>query len=105
VIYDFAGPFTIGVDDMAFGRPIRYLQLDPERVTRRPDGASAAAAWDAAVDAGAEVYCRRMHNIVCDNCHSHVARCLDVMGYDGRTGWNMVRGCEPRGRGRGAHSR
>ena len=22
-----------------------------------------------------------MHNICCDNCHSHVAKCLNIMGY------------------------
>ena len=27
VIYDFAGPYSIGVDDMAFGKPVRYLQV------------------------------------------------------------------------------
>lgn len=27
VIYDFAGPYTIGVDDFAFGRVTRYLQV------------------------------------------------------------------------------
>lgn len=26
----------------------------------------------------------------CDNCHSHVAQCLDYMCYGGHRGWNMV---------------
>lgn len=43
-----------------------FPQLDPERVTRRTGGMSAQAAWDAAVDAGNDVYCTRMHNIFCD---------------------------------------
>lgn len=25
------------------------------------------------------------------SCHSHVAQCLNVMGYGGRTNWGMVR--------------
>lgn len=29
VIYDFAGPYTIGVEEMAFGSPTRYIQLNP----------------------------------------------------------------------------
>ena len=29
VIYDFAGPYTIGKQHMAFGPPTRYIQLDP----------------------------------------------------------------------------
>lgn len=26
-----------------------------------------------------------MHNLCCDNCHSHVARALNIMHYDGST--------------------
>ena len=31
-----------------------------------------------------------MHNLFCDNCHSHVAMALNMMSYDGSEGWNMV---------------
>ena len=31
-----------------------------------------------------------MHNLFCDNCHSHVARALNIMGYQDSTSWNMV---------------
>ena len=31
-----------------------------------------------------------MHNICCDNCHSHVAKCLNIMGYNGRKDYNML---------------
>ena len=31
-----------------------------------------------------------MHNLCCDNCHSHVARALNIMGYQDSTSWNMV---------------
>jgi hypothetical protein len=89
VIHDFAGPYTVGEDEMAFGVPTRVLRLDPRKAASVP-GSSAAAVWDAAVAEGDRVYRRRMHNLCCDNCHSHVARCLDVMAYDGRRGWNMV---------------
>ena len=37
-----------------------------------------------------EIYTGRMHNLCCDNCHSHVARALNIMEYDGSTRWNMV---------------
>jgi transmembrane protein 222 len=30
VIHDFAGPYHIGVGNMAFGAPTRYIQLNPE---------------------------------------------------------------------------
>lgn len=80
-VFDFAGPYTIGVDDLAFGRPYRVVQLDPALITRRGAGQSAVEAWDAAVDASCDEYCGRMHNICCDNCHSHVARALNEMRY------------------------
>lgn len=89
VVYDFAGPYHIGVDDLAFGTAMRYLQLDPAKARRR-EGQTAQEAWDAAVDSGCDVYCTRMHNICCDNCHSHVARVLSEMGYGGRSDWGMV---------------
>ena len=31
-----------------------------------------------------------MHNICCDNCHSHVARVLNNFNYRGKSNWNMV---------------
>lgn len=82
VIYDFAGPYTIGHHNMAFGAPTRYIQLDPS-LCRDMD-------WDAAVEQGCEIYSHRMHNICCDNCHSHVAQCLNVMGYNKKKSYNMV---------------
>lgn len=48
VIYDFAGPYTIGEDHMAFGRPTRYLQLDPGRCK--------GERWDEAVARASETY-------------------------------------------------
>lgn len=85
VIYDFAGPYTIGVDDMAFGRPTRYLQLDPARCSDEH--------WDEAVARASEIYSKRMHNLCCDNCHSHVAVALARMRYSGVEAWNMVTLC------------
>jgi hypothetical protein len=133
VAYDFAGPYSIGVDDLSFGAATRYLVMDPGLVPR-PPGLSAAEAWDAGIDAGNDVYCRRMHNLIwcvairchlgavsrrrhiqscrrhtslevrcaiypclvavarlcSDNCHSHVARCLNSMAYGGSRDYNMI---------------
>ncbi|KAI0220927.1 hypothetical protein LSAT2_027626 [Lamellibrachia satsuma] len=30
-----------------------------------------------------------MHNLCCDNCHSHVAYALNTMKYNNSTSWNM----------------
>lgn len=32
----------------------------------------------------------RVHFLLTDNCHSHVALALELMRYDGRTNWGMV---------------
>lgn len=82
VIHDFAGPYTIGVNNFAFGAPTRYIQLDPKLCQY--------GSWDQAVDRGCEIYSKRMHNICCDNCHSHVAQCLNIMGYKLKSNYTMI---------------
>ena len=82
VIYDFAGPYTIGVGKMAFGDPTRYIQLS--------DINCFSSHFDDAIEQGCEEYSKRMHNLCCDNCHSHVARCLDLMKYGRFNLWNMI---------------
>mmetsp|Transcript_27586 Transcript_27586/g.46654 ORF Transcript_27586/g.46654 Transcript_27586/m.46654 type:complete len:166 (+) Transcript_27586:3190-3687(+) len=82
VIYDFAGPYTIGVGKMAFGSPTRYMQLNPNMVS--------GTAWDEAVQQGNTVYSKRMHNLCWDNCHNHVAHCLNLMEYDGGRARGML---------------
>lgn len=52
-----------------------------------------AQSWDRAVTEASEVYKSRMHNLCCDNCHSHVAHSLNLMGYGSSTRWNMVELC------------
>lgn len=55
VVYDFAGPYTIGRDSFAFGIPTRYVQCS----VKRDD----ADKWDDAVAKGCAVYETRMHNL------------------------------------------
>ncbi|XP_036112901.1 transmembrane protein 222 isoform X3 [Molossus molossus] len=66
----------------------RYWKLDPARVY-----ASGPNAWDTAVHDASEEYKHRMHNLCCDNCHSHVALALNLMRYNNSTNWNMVTLC------------
>ncbi len=84
VIRDFAGPYFVSEDDMAFGWPTRYMHMDPTGAR------GGSAGWDAAVAKASDIYKGRMHNLFCDNCHSHVATALDLMEYEGSTKWNMV---------------
>ncbi|KAI6242978.1 hypothetical protein M3Y99_00208500 [Aphelenchoides fujianensis] len=87
VIRDFAGSYYVSEDQMGFGWPTCYLQLDPEKV----DGG--AQAWDNAVAEASEEYKHHMHNLFCDNCHSHTALALNLMRYNGKTNWNMFTLC------------
>lgn len=87
VIRDFAGPYFVSEDCMAFGRPTKYWQLDMSRVRDGKD------AWDKAVHEASEEYKHRMHNLCCDNCHSHVAMALNLMHYNGSSAYNMVKLC------------
>ena len=56
VIHDFAGPYTVTVDNMAFGTPTKYWQLDPKKATDME--------WDAAVLAASQEYRGRMVSLI-----------------------------------------
>jgi hypothetical protein len=82
IIWDFAGPYTIGRERMAFGAPTRYLPLNPALCRQM--------AWNDAVREANKTYSKRMHNLFCDNCHSHVACALNLMEYNSKRGRGMV---------------
>mmetsp|Transcript_19681 Transcript_19681/g.16826 ORF Transcript_19681/g.16826 Transcript_19681/m.16826 type:complete len:194 (+) Transcript_19681:84-665(+) len=82
IIHDFSGPYTVTIDDMAFGRPQKYIPLEIDEHTSR--------VWDRALNKADENYRKQMHNLFCNNCHSHVAHALNLMHYKGRNNWNMV---------------
>jgi len=84
VIRDFAGPYYVSEDSMSFGTPTKYWILDPDLAQGGIQG------WDRAVYEASEEYKGRMHNLLCDNCHSHVAYALNLMRYKGSSQWNMV---------------
>lgn len=86
---------------MAFGKPTRYLQLNVSKV------AGGTEVWDRAVREASEEYKvrfvhlllqsneqlsmqGRMHNLLWDNCHSHVGMALNRMQYD-NSSYNMVK--------------
>nr|XP_033813122.1 transmembrane protein 222 isoform X3 [Geotrypetes seraphini] len=88
IIRDFAGPYYVSEDNMAFGKPVKYWKLDSTKVY-----STSQSAWDTSVHEASEEYKHRMHNLCCDNCHSHVALALNLMRYDNSTSWNMVKLC------------
>ncbi|KAL1428529.1 hypothetical protein MTO96_002897 [Rhipicephalus appendiculatus] len=102
VIRDFAGPYYVstawplaGLQSKLLHAEVsgvrlkhvwcRYWMLDPSKARDGVQG------WDRGVTEGSEEYRGHMHNLFCDNCHSHVARCLNLMQYGGSTRWNMVK--------------
>ncbi|KJE91329.1 transmembrane protein [Capsaspora owczarzaki ATCC 30864] len=82
IIRDFAGPYYVSTDNMAFGTPTKYWVLDPSRVQSKQHD------WDRAVAKASDEYACRMHNLFCDNCHSHVAMALNLMEYGGSSSWS-----------------
>ena len=82
VIYDFAGPYYVSVDDMAFGNPTKYIYLDlsPKEIEN----------YDDAILDGKDDYTEQMYSFCCNNCHSFIARCLNRLKYKGKTNYTMV---------------
>lgn len=109
-ILDFAGPFTVNLDAFLFGRPARFLALEPRSAVallrQQPEGdveagqaksyswdmdvPGLAHRWDGHLDACAQTYRQRMYNICTDNCHAFVVIFLNTIAYKGRSAWNMV---------------
>ena len=56
--------------------------LDLEGVTEQQ--------YNAAIAEANRIYKRRMHNICCDNCHSHVAQALNILKYKGYDNHTMI---------------
>jgi transmembrane protein 222 len=112
VTSDFQGPYYVGDDGrMAFGAPTRYFRIDISKHITPSNTATtssttiaengrehddASQIWDDSIQAANAVYRGRMHNICCDNCHSHVANALNRLppaiasSYVYSTQWNMV---------------
>ncbi|KAL7477633.1 hypothetical protein ACHAW6_003432 [Cyclotella cf. meneghiniana] len=105
VACDFQGPYAVGERGrMAFGKPTRALRIDIgslsdySSILQNPSNVTCAGGadqWDKAITEADAEYRTRMHNICCDNCHSHVAYALnamDVRAY-GIRNWDMVKLC------------
>uniref|UniRef100_A0A673JQV3 Transmembrane protein 222-like n=1 Tax=Sinocyclocheilus rhinocerous TaxID=307959 RepID=A0A673JQV3_9TELE len=84
VIRDFAGPYFVSEDNMAFGRPTnKNMQLL----------LLASIQINCLISSDKLSPFSLQHNLCCDNCHSHVAMALNLMRYDNSTWWNMVNLC------------
>ena len=81
-VHDFAGPYTITIDNFSFGETHKYVTLNLDGITPEQ--------FNEAVKKADAVYGRRMHNICCDNCHSHVAMVLNNLNYKGKQNYTMI---------------
>mmetsp|Transcript_33956 Transcript_33956/g.80618 ORF Transcript_33956/g.80618 Transcript_33956/m.80618 type:complete len:212 (+) Transcript_33956:189-824(+) len=97
VIFDFAGPYFVSVDNFAFGRTARYLLLSTEHAeSLAPEGSSGgrgpsvAEQWDALLEETAEAHRGIAYNFCGHNCHEFVADFLNSLRYRGFQRWNMV---------------
>ena len=80
------GPITPSYPaEMMFGRPARFIQCDPLTLN------GGTEAWDAAIDRADGEYLHNMHCMVLgSDCHSHVARVLNILRYRGVAYHNKV---------------
>ena len=82
MIHDFGASETIYIDDFTFGETHKYVQLDVS--------ADDIQKYNEAVIKADLEYTSRIHNLCCDNCHSHVAMALNLVKYQGKENWTML---------------
>ena len=81
-IYDFVGAGPMHSDRLAFGSPLKYVQLDSDQFSDEE--------WDSAISEANEIFQKRQHNLIANNCHHHVAEVLNILEYKNRTSWSQV---------------
>lgn len=82
IIHDFAASFYVNIDEMSFGKPTKYYQLDLDEREKYE--------FDKAIEKGDLKYNQEVHNLFWNNCHSHVAYVLNQIKYKGKCNYNMV---------------
>lgn len=56
IIHDFAGSYYVSIDNMAFGSPCKYIQLNPS--------AREMVYWDKAIQKGDDIFNTEQHNLI-----------------------------------------
>ncbi|SBS84670.1 conserved protein, unknown function [Plasmodium ovale curtisi] len=105
VIHDFSGSYTISVGNaaerhdhsplcvylchekrnrnMEFSDPMKYWKLDKNKLPL----AITDQFYDDAIYKADEVFSKRRHNLLLNNCHHHVAMVLNSIKYKGKSDW------------------
>ncbi|CAD8069899.1 unnamed protein product [Paramecium primaurelia] len=81
-IHDFGGPYYIAIDNFTFGKPLKYVKLNKDFEISRQK-------WDDAVLKADDEFGQQMHNLFTNNCHSHVAKALNIMKYKEKQSFTM----------------
>ena len=82
IIHNFAGPYYVSIDNMAFGNPTKYILLELD--SREFDE------YDSCIEGGTQDYSEKMYSFCFNNCHSFIARCLNKLKYKGKTNYTMI---------------
>ena len=82
IIHDFAGSYSISIDNFSFGNVTKYIQLNLTKEEQK--------VWDDAIIKADEIYSNEEHNLCLNNCHSHVAYALNLIKYKGYNKYTMV---------------
>ena len=82
IAHDFAGSYAIGVDNLAYGETHKYVQLDLSEKERNE--------WDKAIEKADQKFEKMEHNLITNNCHSHVAYVLSEIKYKGKSNYDMT---------------
>ena len=82
VIHDFAAPYYVSVDNMAFGNPTKAVLL---QLTQKE-----FAEYDKALELGRKNYHKMDYDFFTNNCHSFIADVLNKLKYKGKDNYNMV---------------
>jgi len=88
-IHDFAGPYYINrhAHKMGFGSVTRYFEVKPRHLKAK-NHTEAAKVWDESINSASAAYDQMLHDLICNNCHSHVARALNEVEFCGFSHWN-----------------
>eukprot|EP01121_Diplochlamys_sp_Union-15-3_P021730 TRINITY_DN895_c0_g1_i1.p1 TRINITY_DN895_c0_g1~~TRINITY_DN895_c0_g1_i1.p1 ORF type:complete len:194 (+),score=19.92 TRINITY_DN895_c0_g1_i1:35-583(+) len=90
VIHDFAGPYYVNRNPhrMGFGKVTKYWRVDLSDIKCSTSLKEKIESWDESIESSSTTYDGMMHNLICNNCHNHVAVALNRLNFKGHKRWN-----------------
>eukprot|EP00027_Filamoeba_sp_ATCC50430_P012525 CAMPEP_0168570338 /NCGR_PEP_ID=MMETSP0413-20121227/16664_1 /TAXON_ID=136452 /ORGANISM="Filamoeba nolandi, Strain NC-AS-23-1" /LENGTH=178 /DNA_ID=CAMNT_0008602947 /DNA_START=8 /DNA_END=544 /DNA_ORIENTATION=- len=92
IINDFIGPYTIHKHPKytGFGPVYKYCSISYEDVHDYGKANHPAQSIDDAIEKASQIFKFKMHNLIFNNCHSHVSVALNELQFKGFTHWNTL---------------